>query len=150
MLRSPISRMLSLLKSRSRGALSRKGRGVSAEAFAAKWLKRNGAKILARDLADAHGQLDLVIRPPEGGVAVVEVRAHRAPISEALDHALLPAGKQRQIARTARRLLESSGVWSRDQNLRFDALFVALDGEGRAVSCRYLPNAFQPTQRDWF
>jgi|GEM_PF-6416642 len=124
-------------------------RGASGERFAERELKRAGCKIIARDVKDKHGQLDLVVRPPEGGVAVVEVRASkRADQGRDLD--MLPHSKQQQVIRTARRLLVSRKLWQRGQNLRFDAVFVQLDERGKAISARHIPNAFQATQRDWF
>lgn len=123
-------------------------KGARAERFARRWFAQQGTRVLAGDLSDKHGQLDLLIATADGGVAVVEVRSHSS--AQADHQALMPWSKQQQVIHTARRLLPRSKYWKHGDPLRFDACFVRLDEKGEAVSVEHIPNAFQPTQRDWF
>lgn len=95
------------------------------ERLAAHWLRRHGHRILARNLRVGPDEADLVVAVPhaEGVVlAIVEVKTSRT--GDARPLLRIDAGKQRRLARLARRLLAMEAF--ADALIRFDALGVDL------------------------
>lgn len=114
--------------------------GDRAEEFALAFLEKQGFSLLERNLGDEKGELDLVghQRGCEG-IVVVEVRARSeggllSP-REAVDWR-----KQKQVVRTARRLLRRKGIKGR---VRFDIVGVWLDESGQPTKAERFENAFR-------
>lgn len=114
--------------SRNGNPRARHGTGRAAEDLAARYLERQGCRVVARRYGRRGGEIDLVV--DDGGVlAFVEVRARRserygAPI------ATVTARKRRRIIGTARKFLAERG-W-RGRRCRFDVVAVQLrDGSAR-------------------
>src|SRR5690606_37875552 len=102
--------------------------GKLAESYAAKVLTEAGYTRVLTDVKDKHGQLDIVaFEEKSQTLAVVEVRSVK-PRAGILTSDILPPAKQRQVVKTACRLLKYKKLWRPGQaNLRFDAFFVWLD-----------------------
>lgn len=141
--------LLDLIRAALRELASRSGRrgrsktraaGDRAEEFALRFLKKAGFRPLMANVGDERGELDLVGRFPDfDGVVVIEVRARkeggvRTP-REAVDRR-----KQKQVVRTARRVLKRKGVF---EPLRFDVVGVYLDDEGEPARAEHFPAAFR-------
>ncbi len=107
----------------SGGAAHRKG--LEAEEAAARLYEAEGARILARRFKTPHGELDLILEEPDGGIVFVEVKA-RGRMEAALE-ALAP--------RQARRMEAAALFWiaaqslAREPEARFD--LVAFDARSR-------------------
>lgn len=94
-----------------------RARGAEAEALAARFLERNGLRILARNYRTRQGEVDVIAR--EGATLVfVEVRARRSAAfggaAESVDGL-----KQRRIAAAARHYLGRLGS---EPACRFDVI----------------------------
>jgi putative endonuclease len=127
-------------KSGPRGRSRTRAVGDAAEEFALQYLKKEkGFRLLERGMMDEDGELDLVgrIKGVEG-LVVVEVRARREggmlTPREAVDYR-----KQRQVVRTARRLLPRAGF---HDVLRFDIVGVYLNKRDQPVRAEHFENAF--------
>ncbi len=110
----------------------RRKRGDRGEKLAEKLLKRQGHRILARNVRFPRGELDLVaLDKASGAVVFVEVRARTArPGGPAPD----PAGtvtlrKRRRVLRAAQTFLKQRKVGF-DRPLRFDVVAVTFGSEG--------------------
>lgn len=95
-------------------------RGRGAERLALVWLLAKGYRPLARNYAEAGGEIDLIVRRG-GTVAFVEVKA-RASMAAALE--AVDDGKRRRIRRAARAWL-ARHPWAAGLSLRADAVFLA-------------------------
>jgi putative endonuclease len=114
------------------GALSTKARGDAAEARALAWLQARGLTLVERNYRLARGpgarggEIDLILREPDGTLVFVEVRA-RSDTRRGGAAASVTAAKQRRLLRAAQHYL-----------LRFDAPppcrldVMAIDGENVA------------------
>lgn len=132
------------------GPLTTGESGRAAQAFAEAALKKSGHKILASNVADKDGELDIVATHKAfDGVIVVEVRAYgeKSPLRQ---QDVLPRSKQQQVIQAARRLLPARKLWRHGEGIRFDAVLVRLDVQGRPGSCEHFVNAFTTERRDWF
>lgn len=124
--------------------------GRLAQRYVEKYLRKCGCKIVASNVADRDGELDLVVRPRDfHGIAVVEVRSH-AHNTTLRQEEVLPPSKQQQVVESARRLLPRMSILTKDDNLRFDAALVRLDASGKPDAVEYIENAFTADRRDWF
>ena len=107
-----------------RGALAL-GRGLDAEAAAARLCAAAGGKILARRAKTPHGEIDLICAEPSGALVFVEVKAR----------ARMEAALEALTARQGRRLEAAALFWLAAQapgfagDLRFD--LIAMDAQGR-------------------
>jgi putative endonuclease len=96
-----------------------RGKGRSAEDQAVAWLEEHGYRIVARNVATAAGEIDVVARDGET-LCFVEIKARAGPLYglaiEAVDRR-----KQRRLARAASLylMLDDAG---RDRPCRFDVL----------------------------
>ena len=110
--------------------MNRRSIGDTAEAAAAEYVQRRGARLLTRNYRCRHGEIDLIIQ--DGGViAFVEVR-RRARLAAAADS--IVAAKRKKIQRTAEHYLAASDS---DFPCRFDA--VLADDKGQLC---WLKDAF--------
>ena len=115
--------------------------GLEGERVAARFLARNGYKVLYRNYrAPKGGEVDIVCRDrAESALVFVEVKTRRAGPHGTPAQAVTPA-KQRLITRGALtwlRLLDNPEV-----RFRFDIVEVVVDGGG-GVECSVIPNAFE-------
>ena len=107
-------------------------RGRGAERLALLWLLAKGYRPLARNYAEAGGEIDLVVRRGRT-VAFVEVKI-RGTMAAALDS--VDDGKRRRVRQAARAWL-ARHPWAAGLTLRADAVFLA-PGEWP----RHVPDAF--------
>lgn len=116
----------------------RGGLGPRGERIAARFLRRNGYRILARNAVLGRYELDLIARKGDT-VAFVEVKT-RAPGGLADPEANVTPTKQRHIRAAAK-------AWASRHDdgatyYRFDVVSVVVHGKGRA-DVTHLPDAFR-------
>ena len=121
--------------------------GQRAERFAARYLRRKGHRILAANVHDGLGELDLITL--DGGtVVVVEVRSTSRPdpqvAADTVDYA-----KQKRVCAAALRYLGRRKVLGR-VNCRFDIVAVAWPPAQANPAVLHLVRAFDPTGRFQF
>ncbi len=120
------------------GDPSTKSRGDAAEERALRHLCRNGLVLVQRNYRVAHGprarggEVDLIMKAPDGTLVFVEVRARR-DISRGGAAASVTGMKQQRIIHAARHFLQQLPAWP---PCRFDV--VAIDGD----DIEWLPAAF--------
>lgn len=116
---------------------TRTDHGHSGEKAAARFLQRQGYKILVRNYRVRWGEIDLVCRH-EGVLVFVEVKTRSegswGSPAEAVTH-----GKQRRLVRAARSYLSELDV--QGMPVRFDVVEVRLAGEG-SYECSLIRAAF--------
>ena len=114
----------------------RQSLGRWGEEEAARYLCRQGMKIIARNLRTPLGEIDLVVRDRQT-LAFVEVKTRRTLAFGSPQEAVGPR-KQRQIIRSAQWYLASG----QGQGLqpRFDVLAVSPGAAGAEIE--YIPDAF--------
>jgi len=117
-----------------RQTLGRRGEQLAAQHF-----ERLGFRVLARNHRTRFGELDLVATDDEL-LVFCEVKTRRAGSGSPWD--ALGARKQSQVRRMAAAYLVDvpERPWAPD--LRFDAVGVMIDGQGRLVSLDHLEAAF--------
>lgn len=117
--------------------------GRRSERAAARHLRKLGYRILAANVYDVQGEIDLLVMDRDT-LVVVEVRStstadpHRA--AETVDRQ-----KQRRLTAAAVRFLSRHGLLG--VNLRFDVLAIAWPPDQRDPTVMHIPNAFEPTDR---
>ena len=117
---------------------TRKITGIRGEEEAARFLARSGLAIVDRNVRTRVGEIDLVAC--DGTTLVFcEVKTRRGR-GEPWD-ALHPA-KRAQVRRMARAYLSDEPGRPRVARLRFDAIGVAIDAQGRLARLEHLENAF--------
>lgn len=121
------------------GSDLRRHLGRSGERVAAEHLQRLGFDVLERNYRTRWGELDLVAY--DGRTLVFcEVKARRAGTGPPFE--ALHAGKQRRVRRMAASWLVERSDRPRAPDLRFDAIGVTVDGQGRLVAVEHLEGAF--------
>ncbi len=128
------------LKPRAQKGSAKRRTGDKAEDFALAFLEKHGFSLLERNLGDEKGELDFVGHQRGfDGIVVVEVRARKEggmmTPREAVDWR-----KQRQVVKTAKRLLKRKGLKGR---ARFDIVGVWLDESGQPTKAERFENAFR-------
>ena len=119
--------------------------GRRSERAAARFLRKLGYRILAANVADPAGELDLIALDGQT-LVIVEVRSTESADLERAA-ASVDLRKQSQVSKAAlryltrRRLLE--GV-----NVRFDVIVVGWPANAREPIVRHFPNAFEATGFD--
>jgi putative endonuclease len=112
--------------------------GRAGEDLAGEHLERLGYEIVARNHRTRYGELDLVARDGDALVFVeVKTRRGRGRPWDALDDR-----KQRQVRRMASAFLAEVADRPRTTALRFDAIGVTLDRDGRLTALDHLEAAF--------
>jgi len=114
--------------------------GNRGERLAAKHLRRQGYKIIARQFTNRYGEIDIIAR--DGDCLVfVEVKTRKdnaaGDPAEAVNHA-----KQKQLTRAALGYLKSKGLL--DARSRFDVIAITWPQDGSAPDLRHIQNAFPP------
>ena len=114
--------------------------GTRGEAAAARYLRRKGYRIVARQLRTGLGELDLVAVDRQV-VVFVEVKTRRSDSAghpaEAID-----TDKQRRLTRAALEFLRTHHLL--DQSARFDVVAVRWPPDARRPVIEHLINAFEP------
>ncbi len=100
--------------------------GARGEKIAARYLKKNGYKIIAKNFFSAHGEIDIIAK--RGNTLVfVEVKSRKDCQSHFENYGLpseaVTKTKQQHIIYTARKFLESHHA---DSEIRFDIIEVYL------------------------
>jgi putative endonuclease len=118
----------------TRARTDRMARGRTGEQVAAFFLSERGYRVLARNQRTPLGELDLICQG-DAGVVIVEVKARCGEVYGTALEAIGP--------RKARRLRAAAAWWLSDRGwfpcpVRFDAVVVALDGEGLPCSVQHV------------
>lgn len=131
-----------------RWALWRRWLGRKSERYAARFLRHSGFRILAANINELVGELDLLtLDPDRQTIAVVEVRSVTGTDPQtAADTVNLPKQK-RLVAATVRYLGRRQLL---GQRLRFDVLALAWPPGDALPKILHIRDAFQPTDRFQF
>src|SRR5262249_43369100 len=121
----------------------RKWFGQRSERAAARFLRKLGYRILARNLADPRGEIDLLALD-SSTIVVVEVRSSESTDVERLA-ASVDAEKQRRLTNATLRFLPRRRL--RNIAVRFDILVICWPPEQRRPMIRHYKNAFETTGR---
>jgi len=115
--------------------------GQKGERTAARFLKREGYRVLERNFRCTGGEIDLVVFR-DGVIAFVEVRSRVAP-AQVDPMSTVTRPKQQRLIRAAHRYAALHNLHREDVVLRFDVVAVLFDGRGRPDDVRHVENAFQ-------
>ncbi len=118
--------------------------GAAGEQIAADHLTRRGMKILARNYRTRHGELD-IIALDTSAIVFCEVKTRLASVAgdgrDPLES--VHPRKRAQVRRIAASWLAAAGTdRPRASDLRFDAIGITLDHEGRLLRLDHLEAAF--------
>lgn len=117
--------------------------GQRSERTAARYLRNRGYRILAANIADTEGEIDLLVQDGET-LVVVEVRSRSVDdVQAAADTVNYP--KQRKLTEATVRYLSRRGLLG--VNVRFDVLAIAWPPGAREPTILHLPHAFDATGR---
>jgi putative endonuclease len=126
------------------GSDPRRGLGAEGEALARRHLEARGFTLLDANFRTRHGELDLVAADPRHLVfCEVKTRVLAGPPGELGPFAAIGTRKRRQVRLMAREWLArrgSEGPWPPE--LRFDAIGIAFDRQGRLLGLEHLESAF--------
>ena len=112
--------------------------GELGERVAARWLSRQGWRVVNRRFRSGHRDIDLVVER-DGVVAFVEVKARNgAQFGDPVE--AVNWKKQKELTRSAQVWIDRHGRSGEDY--RFDVVGVLVQGE--SVRIRHVPNAFEP------
>jgi putative endonuclease len=114
--------------------------GRAGEALAAEHLERLGHTIVVRNHRTRFGELDLVSRDARH-LVFTEVKTRRASRGASPWDALDPR-KRAQVRAMAAAYLAEVPERPRGLELRFDAIGVTIDGQGRLLALDHLEGAF--------
>ena len=121
----------------------RKWFGLRSERAAARFLRRLGFRILARNLADQRGEIDLLAL--DGAtIVVVEVRSTESADIQKVA-ASIDAAKQRRLTNAALRFLQRRRL--RNIAVRFDVLVIRWPAAKREPEIHHYRNAFEAVGR---
>jgi putative endonuclease len=121
-------------------ALWRRWLGDRGEREAARWLRRQGLRILVRGYRTPRGEIDLIARDGDT-VVFIEVKTRRA--GEPAE-AVTPE-KQRRISLAALQFLKRHNLL--EGRSRFDVVAVVWPEADRSPTIEHIPNAFEHTER---
>jgi putative endonuclease len=117
--------------------------GARGERTAAKWLRKNGFRVLARNVRLPMGEIDLLVETRDRvTVVVVEVksRALRPGDPERMPERQITGAKARKLVTLAKSLSRRRGLAGRP--LRIDVIAVDFDEAGeRVAAIRHYPDA---------
>ena len=108
--------------------MNRAETGRRGEAAAARWYQKQGAQLLAHNFHTRMGELDLVLREPDGTIVICEVKT-RAEGSLTTPAEAVDKAKQRRLIRAAQSYLQANGL--SDAPVRFDVAEVFPLDSGR-------------------
>lgn len=128
--------ILKVLLRRWRRSRTVGGRG---ERTATKYLKREGYRILARNVRTRSGEIDVVAQPRDArAIVIVEVKAGVA--GRVPPEAHVNAAKRRKLITVATQLVRQRG-WT-GRTIRFDVIAVVFHDDG-PPTIRHYVNAFE-------
>ncbi len=114
--------------------------GRAGERLALEHLERLGYRLVARNHRTRHGEIDLVMGDLST-LVFVEVKTRRSQrISAPWDS--LDERKRRQVRRLAAAFLSETSQRPSPRELRFDAIGILLDCQGRLLRLDHIENAF--------
>ena len=102
--------------------------GRKGEAVAARYYQQRGCLLLAHDYRTRMGEIDLILREPDGTLVFCEVKTRQPDSLTTPAEAVTPA-KQRRILLTAQLYLQHTN--QSDQPMRFDVAEVTPLDSGR-------------------
>lgn len=108
-----------ITRTRKRTALGKRG-----EAFAAQYFRERGATIVAANVHYACGELDLIVKEPDGMIVFVEVKT-RSTAAFGVAEAVTP--------RKLKRMRKAAAQWLNGKPLstvRFDVIALVVNGQG--------------------
>ena len=123
--------------------VARQRLGQIAEQAVAERLHEDGWRILGRNARTRYGELDL-IGLDRDALVFVEVKAGRSGSSSGPARPVLAVGpaKQRRVRTLARAWLAEQRFVPPHRLIRFDAIGVSFDAQGRLLSLEHLEGAF--------
>ena len=110
--------------------------GKKGEEIAAKYLKKNGYKILEKNFRKPYGEIDIIAQKGEN-VAFVEVKTRKSD-SYGTPAEFVTAKKQERIKKTAYTYIQQNNL---EAEFTFDIIEVYLNAE-KGVKINHLINAF--------
>lgn len=116
-----------------RGAHRRRGR--PGERVTAKHLKKQGYRILSRNVRNRHGELDLIVLAPDDALVAVEVKAGAVNPAFPPELHVTPA-KQRKIIAITAQLARCHRLT--DRRWRFDVVAVEFPEAGKPIVRHYV------------
>ncbi|MCP4590575.1 MAG: YraN family protein [bacterium] len=131
-----------MLWGRRYARLSKDQLGRLGEKLGARFLRRRGHRVLARNYTCTAGEIDLIMLDAPT-VVFVEVKTRRADGASWPEDAV-HTRKRRRITAAAKCYLKQTGAEARP--CRFDVVAVVL-GEGRKPEIEHFVDAFGPTPR---
>lgn len=119
--------------------------GNRGERIAARYLRRQGYRILARQARNRVGEIDLIAQD-RSTIVFIEVKT-RSSTQKGHPHEAVDRAKQRQLTRAAL-------AWLKQRNLlevrcRFDVISIVWRA-GSPPDLKHYRNAFEPTGHDTF
>lgn len=124
--------------------------GRRSERAAARYLRGLGYRLLAANVADRDGELDLLALDGET-LVVVEVRSTSSDRPDAIEQtaASVDLRKQRKITEATSRFLARRRLLGRIA-VRYDVLVLAWPESAREPTLKHIPHAFESTGRFQF
>jgi putative endonuclease len=113
--------------------------GHRAERFAAKYLRRQGCRILGRNVDDRLGEIDLLALDGQT-IVVVEVRSSETKTFDELA-ATVNQEKQRRLTYAMLRFVQRRKLWN--VGVRFDVIALRWPAGAREPEVRHYRHAFQ-------
>jgi putative endonuclease len=119
--------------------------GRRSERFAARFLRSLRYRVLASNVSDSAGELDLLALDGET-LVVVEVRSTALDTAEALENtaASVDLRKQRRITEATLRFLAARRLLGKIA-VRFDVIVIGWPTKANSPTIRHFPNAFEST-----
>ena len=108
--------------------MNRAETGHRGEAVAARWYQKQGAQLLTHNYRTRMGELDLVLREPDGTLVICEVKTRSPEMLASPASAVSPA-KQCRLIRAAQAYLQQTG--QSEEPVRFDVAEVVPLDSGR-------------------
>lgn len=123
--------------------------GTRSERAAAKFLARSGLRILARNVADPQGELDLIaFDKSTGELVIVEVRSTASPdLHRPLDS--VNFAKQKKLTEATLRYLARKRLLG-NVNVRFDVLAISWPADATVPTYHHVRGAFEAVGRHQF
>jgi putative endonuclease len=118
--------------------IQRKLLGRKGEETAARYLEKNGYRIICRNYSCRLGEIDIVAKEKDI-IVFVEVRS-RSGAEYGLAQESVTGRKQFKLRQLAWQYLKAEGKTS--AGCRFDVIAVLFDGEGRVKRLEHIENAF--------
>jgi putative endonuclease len=120
--------------------------GHRAERFTAKYLRRQGCRILGRNVDDRLGEIDLLALEGQT-ILVVEVRSSEAKTFDELAATVNPE-KQRRLTAATLRFVQRRKL--RNVGVRFDVIALRWPAGAREPEVRHYRHAFQSVGKSQF